>query len=251
MLRKVSMLVYAAIAYALALASLLYLVGFLTNAGVPKGISDGPLRAPWLAALFDAALIGLFGLRHSITARTAFKRWWTRIIPAPIERATYLYMTVIMTAGLVALWSPIPITIWHVGSGPLAAGVFAAYLAVWAMMVAATFHFGHFSFFGLAQAWENLRSSPTKRSGMTARYLYALVRHPISLGWMIAPLIQSHLTAGHLVFTAATFAYIMLATPFEEADLIDEIGEPYRDYKRRVPRFLPFSQENQTTSQDA
>lgn len=107
-------------------------------------------------------------------------------------------------------------------------------------MVAATFHFGHFGFMGLTQAWQSFRSTKPDPSNMTARYLYALVRHPISLGWMIAPLITPYFTVGHLVFAGATFGYIMLATPFEEADLIEEIGEPYRDYRSRVPSFVPF-----------
>jgi methanethiol S-methyltransferase len=94
-------------------------------------------------------------------------------------------MTVIMTAVVVLLWQPIPIRIWQVRSEFAAGMIYAAYLGVWAMMSAATFHFGH------------------------------------------------------LVFAAATFAYIFLATPFEEADLIDELGDTYRDDRGRVPAFIP------------
>jgi len=241
MIRKSLMLIYALMAYTLATAALVYIMGFLADTGVPKGISDGEQIALWPAIAVNAGLVGAFGLHHSITARTSFKRWWTKIIPAPIERATYLYMTVIMTGLLVHFWQPIPITIWHVQS-PLASGIIIAiYLGIWTMMSAATFHFGHFGFFGLTQAWQNFRQSPPEASNMTARYLYALVRHPISLGWMTAPLAMPHLTVGHLVFAGATFAYIMLATPFEEADLIEDIGQPYRDYRKRVPTFVPFS----------
>jgi len=241
MTRKSLMLAYAVGAYFLATASLVYIMGFLADFGVPKGISDGEATTPWVAILVDGVLVGLFGLHHSVTARTSFKRWWTKIIPAPIERATYLYMTAIMTALLVFFWRPVPITVWQVHSELAAGFIFAAYLAVWTMMSAATFHFGHFSFFGLAQAWQNFRQSPPKTSSMTARYLYALVRHPISLGWMLAPLVMPHLTVGHVVFAASTFVYIMLATPFEEADLINALGKPYIDYRNRVPIFVPFT----------
>lgn len=245
MIRKSLMLLYALSAYILATATLLYIMGFLVDFGVPKGISANGIseRNPlelWSAVLINTGLVGLFGLHHSITARTSFKRWWTKIIPAPIERATYLYMTVAMTALLVFFWQPIPITIWHVQSSLAVGFVYAAYVGVWTMMVAATFHFGHFGFLGLTQAWQNFRNTEPDPSSMTARYLYALVRHPISLGWMIAPLIIPHFTVGHLVFAGATFGYILLATPFEEADLIEEIGESYRDYRNRVPTFVPF-----------
>ncbi len=246
MLRKSLMLAYALGAYILSMVALVYIMGFLIDYGVPKGISgagakDGESFAPWPAIIINTGLIALFGLHHSMTARTSFKRWWTRFIPAPIERATYLYMTVAMTALLVGFWQPIPITIWHVQSSLAAGFIYAGYISIWAMMVAATFHFGHFGFLGLAQAWQNFRNISPAPTNMTARYLYALVRHPISFGWMTAPLMTPHFTVGHLVFAGATLAYILLATPFEEADLIEEIGEPYRDYRDRVPTFVPFA----------
>ncbi len=240
MIRKSLLLIYAVVAYLLATAALLYIMGFLIDFGVPKGIGDGKEIGLWPAIAIDVGLIGAFGLHHSITARTSFKRWWTRIIPAPIERATYLYMTVTMIGLLIHFWHPIPITIWHVQS-PLASGaIVVLYLSIWTMMSAATFHFGHFRFFGLAQAWQNFRQLRPKPANMTERYLYALVRHPISLGWMTAPFATPHLTAGHLVFAGATLTYVLLATPFEENDLIAEIGEPYMNYRERVPTYVPF-----------
>ena len=213
---------------------------FLANVGVPKGISDGAATGVWRAVFIDAALIGVFGLHHSITARTSFKRWWTKFVPPPMERATYLYMTAMMTALLVTFWAPLPITLWQAPTALATGFMFAIYSAVWMIMLAATFHFGHFDFFGLAQAWRHFRQTPPGAANMTARYLYALVRHPISLGWMLAPLVTPHLTLGHLTFAGANFVYIVLATPFEEADLINEIGQPYVDYQKRVPRFAPF-----------
>lgn len=232
-------LVYAVGAYIVGLATIAYIVGFLADVGAPKGIGDGDVAPLWTAAAINIALVFGFGLHHSITARTAFKRWWTKIIPAPIERATYLYMTAAMTALLVIFWQPIPITIWSIEPLWAQGAIYALYLSVWLMMFAATFHFGHFGFFGLAQVWAKLRNAPPKSANMSARYLYALVRHPISLGWMITPWITPHLTVGHAVFAFATFIYILAATPFEEADLIDELGDDYREYKKRVPAFFP------------
>lgn len=251
MIRNYLILCYAVGAYILALANLVYLIGFFADFGVPKGISDGEPTTLWSAILVDAGLVGLFGLHHSITARASFKRWWAKIIPAPIERASYLYMTSIMIAFVVIQWRPIPIIIWHVQQGWAVGLIYVVYLSVWAMMLAATFHFGHFGFFGLEQAWKNFRKTPPNSSGMTARYLYAMVRHPISLGWMITPLIMPHLTVGHLVFAAANFVYILLATPFEEADLIEALGNPYRDYRNRVHAFMPFLKMGQSAQGNA
>lgn len=250
MTSKSLMLAYALCAYLLGTLNILYIIGFLADFAVPKGINDGPQTAYWSAVLIDVGLVGLFGLHHSITARSSFKRWWTKIIPAPVERATYLYMTAILTVLLVVFWRPIPVTVWQIQSVVPAAIIYLAFGLTWAMMFAATFHFGHFSFLGLAQAWENFRSSPPRQSSMSARYLYALVRHPISLGWMVTPLLTPHLTVGHLVFAASTVTYILIATRFEEADLVEALGEDYRNYRQDVPAFLPsFRKRTDTRTQ--
>ncbi|WP_430404114.1 methyltransferase family protein [Hyphomonas sp.] len=237
---KILMLIYALLAYLVGLASILYIVGFLADIGVPKAISDGVAPSLIEGVLVDTGLVAIFGLHHSITARSAFKRWWVRIIPAPIERATYLFMTAFMTGILVSFWQPIPITIWQVEHPFFVNLIRAGYAGVWVMMVAATFHFGHFSFLGLTQAWRVFRQTIRSCPDMSARYLYAIVRHPISLGWMVAPFLVPHFTVGHLVFAVATLVYIALATPFEEADLVEEIGAPYQAYQQKVPKFIPF-----------
>ncbi len=202
--------IYALGAYAAGTASIAYIAGFLAEVAVPKGIGpkgmgDGDATSLWAAVLVDAVLVGLFGLHHSLAARASFKRRWTTLVPPPIERATFLYMTAAVTALLVVFWRPIPLVLLDLQS-PLAAGlIHAAYLATWAMMSAATLHFGHFGFFGLAQAWADLRRSPPAPSRLSARCLYALVRHPISLGWMLAPWLTPQLTLGHVVFALSAF----------------------------------------------
>ena len=106
--QRVAIMAYAAFAYLVAMISLAYIVGFLADFGVPKGINDGPDSPVWLALIIDAGLVAVFGLQHSTTARRRFKVWWTGYVPPSIERATYLYMTAGMTIFLVTLWRPVP-----------------------------------------------------------------------------------------------------------------------------------------------
>lgn len=240
-MRSLFDLCFAGAAYLLALASLAYLVGFLAGVGVPKHIATAPSTLGlWPALAVDVGLVLAFGLQHSITARRSFKQWWTRFVPSHLERATYLWMTAAMTALLVAAWQPIPIIVWQVEAVWAKGLIWAAYLSVWLGMSAATFHFGHLGFFGLAQVLDCVRVRPSAPPRFAARYLYALVRHPISLGWMVAPWLVPHLTVGHVVFALATMLNVLCATRFEEADLIAELGDPYRDYRCRVPAFLPW-----------
>ena len=246
MLIKSFMLLYAAGAYITSTISLVYIMGFLINFGVPKGISDGSVSPLWESLLIDVGLVFLFGLHHSITARSSFKKWWTQIIPPPIERATYLYMTSLMTFVLVYFWQPLPHTVWSFSSEVAVIAIYFVYLSIWAMMTAATFQFGYLNFFGLMQVWKNFKNSPPKTPEMTAKYLYSLVRHPISVGWMLAPLLTPTVTIGHLTFAVATFVYILVATHFEEADLVKELGSSYIEYQNKVPAFLPFSKRKQS-----
>jgi protein-S-isoprenylcysteine O-methyltransferase Ste14 len=239
MLRKSLILLYAGGAYLLALANIVYIVGFLADFGVPKGVNGGTPGALWPSIALNLGLIWLFGLHHSATARRWFKARWTRIVPPALERATYLYMTAIATALLVIFWTPIPVTVWHVENAPAFSTIWAIYLSVWAMMFSATFHFGHFGFFGLAQAWARIAGRSPADASFCARWLYGIVRHPISLGWMLVPWITPHMTIGQLTFAVGTMVYVLVATVFEERDLVADLGDRYRAYRTQVPAFVP------------
>ena len=148
-------------------------------------------------------------------------------------------MTVVLTFLLVYLWQPIPETIWRVDDLVVSRLILAAYFATWAMMLASTFHFGHLGFFGVTQALGAYRNRPEASAAFAARYLYALVRHPISLGWILTPWLTPHMTVGQLVWAVSVTAYVLIATKYEEADLISEIGDDYRQYRKEVPAFIP------------
>ena len=65
---------------------------------VPKSIDSSRHRIGPSAVAVDLLLIVLFGLQHSIMARPGFKRIWTRLVPQPIERSTYVLASCVVTA---------------------------------------------------------------------------------------------------------------------------------------------------------
>src|SRR5262245_14065909 len=89
-MKRIAFFVYGIVCYLMFLAVYVYFAGFVGNYLVPKSIDSGASGSPALAAIVDLGLILLFALQHSVMARPAFKQLWTRLIPQPIERSTYV-----------------------------------------------------------------------------------------------------------------------------------------------------------------
>lgn len=230
---------YGVVCYVVFLATFLYAIGFIGNFGVPTTL-DGPASGGLMAALaVNAGLLGLFAVQHSVMARGWFKRRWTRIVPWPIERSTYVLLS---SAALILLfreWRPMGIEIWSVQSQAAVIAFYALFAAGWVLVLVSTFLIDHFDLFGLRQVWLHLRGKPYTMHAFVTPGPYRLVRHPLYVGWLLVFWMAPTMTLAHLVFSIATTAYILVAIQFEEKDLVREHGEAYEDYRRRVPMLTP------------
>ena len=229
---------YAVAAYALFLVTFLYAVGFIGGFLTPTRLDDprGTLTAAAVAT--DLGLLGLFAVQHSGMARPAFKRWLTRFVPVPAERATYVLLSSAALLTLFALWRPVGGVVWELEGTASRAAVAAVAAAGWLLVLWATFLIDHFDLFGLRQAWLHYRGVPYTPPSFVAPVPYRVVRHPLYVGWLTAFWAAPTMTAGHLLFAAGCTVYILAAIRWEERDLTAAHPE-YAAYRDRVPMLVP------------
>jgi methanethiol S-methyltransferase len=235
---RLIILLYAAAVYLLLLGVLGYAIGFFAGFGVPKAIDQGPHAAAAVSTAIDVVLLALFGVQHSVMARPWFKRRWTRMVPEPAERTTYVLAASLALALLFWQWRPIDDTAWSV-SGAGADVIWALYASGWATAIGATFLVSHSDLFGLRQAWQQARRVSYSPPPFTQRGLYRHVRHPLMTGFLMVFWSAPTMTAGHLLFAILATGYIAVGTAFEEHDLVQSLGETYAAYRARVPALIP------------
>jgi protein-S-isoprenylcysteine O-methyltransferase Ste14 len=233
-------LLYGIAAYLFFVVTFAYAAAFVAGVFVPKTIDTGPAFAPLTAAAIDLGLMALFAVQHSVMARQSFKRWWTKIVPPAIERSTYVLASSLVLALLVWQWRPIPVAVWSVQDPLFAAAIWGLALLGWIIVVLSTFLISHFELFGLAQVMRNLANRAPQAPEFRTPLLYRFVRHPLYLGFAIAFWATPVMSAGHLLFAAATTAYIFLGASLEERDLVGFFGEQYRRYQAKVPMIFPW-----------
>jgi protein-S-isoprenylcysteine O-methyltransferase Ste14 len=238
MIGRAIALIYGLTSYFIFSLSFAYTPAFIGNFLVPKTIDVGSDNGLAQASLIDAILLCVFAIQHSVMARPAFKKWWTRIIPTSCERSTYVLIASLLLILIFWQWRPITTTIWRAEDWP-AAVLTAIFWMGWLIALISTFQIDHFELFGLRQVVEALRGAADRMQAFKTPLLYRLVRHPLMLGLLLAFWATPYMTAGHLLFALMTTAYILVGVRLEERDLVAEFGASYEQYRRRVPMLMP------------
>jgi protein-S-isoprenylcysteine O-methyltransferase Ste14 len=192
---------------------------------------SGPwsLAAGWRPVVIDVLLFSVFGLHHSLFARTPLKAWVARVWPPELERSIYVWIASVLFLAVCAAWQPVPGALWRISGLPALLGRGLQVAGVILSVVAAR-HLDALSLAGIRQARHEAWSAPA----LDETGPYALVRHPIYLGWFLMVWGAPEMTGTRLIFAATSCVYLLLAITFEERDLQRTFGAAYEQYTRRV-----------------
>jgi protein-S-isoprenylcysteine O-methyltransferase Ste14 len=232
--------VYGVACYLVFLVVFLYAIGFVGNFLVPKSIDSGKQASVTEALPLDLLLLGLFAVQHSVMARPGFKRWWTRLVPSPIERSTYVLASSVMLGLLFWQWRPMTDIVWEFRQRAVVVAVWGLFIGGWLVVLISTFLIDHFDLFGLRQVILSATDKPYSPPTFRTPALYRVVRHPIMLGFVVAFWASPVMTWGHLLFAGMTTAYILVGIRLEERDLRGAFGSVYEEYRGHVSMIVPW-----------
>lgn len=238
LVRRLSVLGYGILSYGVGVTGLLWFI--LAMAGLaPVGFS--PLQVDSLAPalLINLALILLFGIQHSVMARSGFKERLKRYLPEAVERSTYLLMSGVFMAIAIYFWQPIPGHVWQVENTAGQIALWTVHALAWAYLFAATFVTNHFELMGLRQVYLYFTRKPYQKLPFTSKYMYRYSRHPMMLGFLIGMWTVPAMTVTHFAMSFVFTIYIAVGVALEERDLIRQFGDTYRNYKKRIATLLP------------
>ena len=138
MLKRIAALSYGVLSYLVFFVTFLYAIGFIGNLAVPKSI-DGPTQTSlFRALLINVGLLGLFAIQHSVMARQGFKRAWTRFVPPPVERSTYVLFSSLALLLLFRFWEPLGGVVWEANSPAARWAITMLHGFGWALVFVAT-----------------------------------------------------------------------------------------------------------------
>jgi len=233
---------YGVIAYAVGMGGLVWFILYIGSWDfMPFHINSAKAGELSSAVLINIGIILLFGLQHTIMARPAFKKQWTKIIPKAAERSTYILLTGILMAIFCIYWQPIEGTVWQIDNVLVQQLLIGLHALGWFLVVLSSFLINHFELFGLQQVYCNMTKKAEPTDSFTDRFLYKVVRHPLQLGILLGIWATPLMTMTHLMLSVLMTIYISIGLHYEEKDLVNSLGDKYKDYQKRVPMIVPLS----------
>ena len=239
-MKKFIIFIFGTLSYLMFLGVFIYAIGFIGNfGGISNSIDSIPGKPLSHALMINLGLLSFFAIQHSGMARKGFKNWMTKYIPETAERSTYVLWSNIAMILIFMFWEPMGGTVWSFSNEFAKSAILSIYMFGWAIVLISTFLINHFHLFGLQQVCYQLVNKPIPESNFHTPAFYKWVRHPLYVGWIVVFWSAPTMTVAHLLFAMMCTAYILIAIRLEEKDLVDEFGDTYIEYKKKVPMLIP------------
>lgn len=187
---------------------------------------------------WDAALSLLFFVQHSGMVRRGFQTRLSAMVPRRYHGAVFSIASGVVLTAVVVLWQPTRAPLLVLTGVALWISRLLAFSAA-ALFVWTVISSSH-DMFGVEPIRRHMRGRPEQPLRFIAGGAYAVVRHPFYACVIVLLWCAPVLTADRLLLNALWTAWIVAATFLEERDLISDFGDTYRDYRRRVPMFVPW-----------
>ena len=240
-MKNIAIFIYGILAYIFSFATLLWFLLYIGSWDfLPYHIDSGEPQELMTAISVNLLLVILFSLQHSIMARDSFKKWITQYIPASAERSTYVLVSGIFLALIFEYWQHIDGYLWQVENQTLKVILISLYIFGWLFSTLASYLINHFELFGLQQVYFNLIHKKEPEPTFTERYFYKFIRHPIQFGTLMGIWFTPNMSYTHLMLSITFTLYIFIGLHYEEKDLVNELGEKYKNYQERISMMIPF-----------
>ncbi len=180
------------------------------------------------AVLWNILAFTIFAGHHSLMARTRAKAWMQSVVPAALERSTYVWVASLLFLALCASWQRVP-GVLYTASGWLGWVLVVVQGAGVVITVAGARVLDGLDLAGIRQV-----TRPERPADIRVVWPFTLVRHPIYLGWVLIVFGASPMTVDRAVWALVSTAYLVIAMPWEERSLSAAAGPAYSAYCRRV-----------------
>jgi protein-S-isoprenylcysteine O-methyltransferase Ste14 len=238
---KILILLYGFLSYAVGMAGLAFFLLYVGGWGfMPLDVNATAVGPLGMALVINIGLILLWGVQHTVMARPAFKELWTKVIPKPMERSTYVLISGILMIYLPLNWQGIDGMLWDVDNSTGRVILLSLYGMGCAIAVITTFLINHFELFGLQQVWRHYKDHPEPAPSYTEKLFYKVVRHPLQFGILMALWFLPTMSMTLFSLSGLMTVYIFIGLYYEERDLLNSLGDDYADYKNRVRQIIPI-----------
>lgn len=149
-------------------------------------------------------------------------------------RLLYNVFAVITFAAIFYLMRILPDNLVYQVSAPRYILMFGGQLIALLIILLSVLQAGALSFLGLNQLFDK-----DKTAHNVTRGLYRFVRHPLYTGILLFIWLTPTMTQNSLTVYLGSTLYILVGAYFEEKKLVQDFGDEYIQYMRKVPMIIP------------